>query len=527
MPALGRKFTPMTISKFKGLNNAFLGTSPEQYSQEDEELADITNFNITTDGFLEKRPGANLLAEVLPPSQPNKLRLLYLQRTRVGSLSNRLFATDSINVWRIVASNGTVSRLTVGGSNMADMMSIIEYGSTAPQYAYHCTGVRLKLNVSDPIATGGVIGLYGDATTDTAGWAANTPMGTQLVIFNNRGWIINSFGANYTPNNWAGHETMVWYSNPGDLGDWGGAGAPNNFSLDFGDGDICTSMVVFNNQLVIFKSRKTFIVSADGSPLDWQQRLISDRIGCVGRGTAKVINGIIYFLSADGVMRTDGTTFQNISAPVKDYLWQFDDYANPQTVIDLYASYWDHKYILWLPDSVKGYCNMALVYDIRTEAWTKWEFAGGVTPFGEAVWDEHYPSTLFIGSWLTNKIYQLGQSIWTDATKKYDCSFLTKKYDLGSGMGRKRNHFVGLSVVDNYLNRGTYKIDVTADDTTTTTRTEATTTTATTMNIKAKGAGYGRYFQTRVTQNSSQYAAVYDLTLMNEERGFEQRSMPS
>lgn len=531
MPPAGRKFTPMTINKFKGMNTGFLGSSSEQYSQEDEELADITNFNIATDGYLEKRQGTSAQAIITTPYAPNYLRLLLLQRTRVGPLANRIFVTNGTDTWRIGLNGGPRDRLTVAGASMTGLMSIVEYGGANAAESYNCTGVRLDLNASDPIASGGIVGIYGDTTTNSGGWVSNTPMGTQIIAFKNHGWVINSFGANYpgaTYSTHKGDETKVWYSNPGNLGDFGGAGAPNNFSLDFGDGDICTSMVIFNDQLVIFKARKTFVVSADGNPTDWQQRLVSDRIGCVGRGTAKVINGIIYFLSADGVMRTDGTTFQNISAPVRDFLWQYDAYVDPKVVTNLYASYWEHKYILWLPDETQDKCTRALVYDIRTEIWTKWDFVGGVQPYGEAVWDEHYPSTLLLGSWYGNSLWQMAGSVaWTDNSTKYDCTFTTKKYDLGSVMKRKRNHFAGLSVVDNYINRGTYKIDITADDTTTTTRTEATFVSQTTMNIKAKGAGYGRYFQVRVTQNSSQYAAVYDLTLMNEDRGYEQRSMPS
>lgn len=522
---VNRQFKPMTINKFKGMNTGFLGTSAEQYSQEDDEMVDITNFNMLPDGYLEKRPGAQLRSTITT-TPPSSVHIVGMQRTRVGTLSNRLIVTDGLNTWRIECDVGTVTRLTTGGGPLAALQSFVEYGGTAPADSYNGTGLRNIVGHTTPTASGGIIGFFGDSTVDQTGWVANTPMGTQIVVFKNRGWVINSFGA-YMGDiaTTAGFETKVWYSEPGNLGNFGGAGAPNNFNLDFADGDFTSAMVVFNDQLLCFKTRKTFIVSADGQPSDWQQRLVSDRIGCVGRGTVKVINGIVYFLSMDGVMRTDGTTFENISGPIADFLRQHSYYVNPGYILDKYASYWDQKYILWLPDAARGLCDTALVYDLRTEGWSRWVFTGGVTPFGEAVWDEHSPSTLFIGSWNSNRIYQMGVSYFTDNGINYDCSFTTKKYDLGSAMVAKRNHLVGLTVTPNAINRGMYKVAVTADDTTVTTRTEAPPS-AGVMNLKAKGAGYGRYFQAVVTQNSSQYAAVYDLTLMNEDRGFIRKSTP-
>lgn len=525
---INRKFKPLTIKTFKGMNTGFLGSTPEAYSQDDEELADITNFQVTPDGYLEKRAGASVLATISGATgTQTQARVLFLQRTRVGALANRIFATDGARVWRVDAVNSSVTHLTVGGQIMQGLYSITEYGGAAAAESYNCFGVRFLDSVSDPVASGGICLLYGDSTANTASWYPNTPMGTQILDFKNRGWVINAFGGQYTNGQWRGHETRVWYSETGHFENFGGAGAPNNFNLDFGDGDFCTAMVSFNDSLIIFKTRKTFILSADGSPTDWQYRLVSDRIGCVGAGTVKVVNGVIYFLSMDGVMRTDGTTFQNISLPIQDYLDQYRNYVDPQTVVNLYASYWGNKYILWLPDAVRNTCDTALVFDLRTEAWSKWVLAGGVTALGECTWDEHYPDTLFIGSWRGNRIWMFGgSSIWVDNSTMFDCSFTTKKYDAGRTMGMKRNHLVGLSVMDNSISQGMYEIDVTANDNTVTTRVEAPSKTAV-MNIKAKGAGYGRYFQTVVTQRSTNYAAVYDLTMMNEERGYEHRSMPT
>lgn len=523
--AINRKFEPVTISKFNGMDTGLAGSTPEQYSSEDDVMSDITNFNTTPDGYLEKRKGAYRTVAITQPVKPASLRLLYLQRTRVGGLTNRLFATDSFRVWRIVAGTTQNDELLAAGASIAGLQWMVTYGGTASDTAYNCTGIRWT-PTTNPNGVGGVIGFYGDSTLNNpGGFVGNSPIGSMILNFKNRAWIINTRGAE----NAAGHETKVWFSEPASFGNFGGAGMPNNFNLGFADGDYLVSMVAFNEQIIFFKSRTTYIASVDSAPTSWQYRLVSDRLGCVGRGTPKVINGVIYFLSAEGVIRTDGTTFQNISEPIRDFLDSYKDYYSPRNALEIYASYWDNKYILWMPSS-DGICRQALVFNVLTENWTRWTFAGNVFPYGEAVWDEHYPDSLFVGNNLHastgNDIWQLGPAIYQDNQVTYPCTVQTKKYDLGRAMTRKRNHLVGITVTDNYLVQGTYTVKTMADDTVSTSQIEAPAKFSA-MNVKAKGAGYGRYFQTLVTQSSSGYHALYDITWMNEERGFAPRSGPA
>lgn len=523
MPPAGRAFKPFTVNKFKGMSTALSGSVPEEYSQEDQEMADIVNFDTTTDGYLEKRRGASSAVTITAPYTPTKLRLVYLQRTRVTSLSNRLFMTDGYHTWRSTTAGGSITQLTVGGGQpLSNLQWMVEYGGTLSSSAYNCTGVRWWPTQVPAEMASGVVGFYGDGTVDQSGWVTNSPIGTQIAAFKNRAWVINTLGKY----NLSGHETKVWYSATGDFANFGGA-AMTNFNLEFGDGDYLVAMLPYNDQMLFFKSRKTYMVSADGPVSNWQQRLISDRIGCVGRGTVKVINNVIYFLSLDGVVRTDGVTFQNISAPIRDLLDTYRDYHKPETAMNLYASYWDQKYILWMPTS-DSVTDTALVFDVKTESWTKYKLGGGVTASGEALFDEHYPDTVFFGSSTGNKIWQFGSSsLFLDNNAQYECSFKTKKYDMGSTMKKKRNHLVGVSVNDvSTFQPGNYEIKNIADDTVITTRSEAPKAVYA-LNIKSRGAGYGRYFQTEVKQSSGNYVAVYDITWMNEERGVEPKSGPA
>jgi len=231
-------------------------------------------------------------------------------------------------------------------------------------------------------------------------------------------------------------------------------------------------------------------------------------------------------LSVDGVVRTDGTTFENISDPIRDLLDVYRDYYRPETAMNLFAGYWDYKYILFLPtnDSIT---NTALVFDVRTENWTTWKFAGGVTANGAVEFEEHFPNSLYFGSSTGGDVWQLGQQVFADNSVNYECSLKTKKYDFGSAMKRKRNHLVGVSIGDvSSFQPGTIVVNNSSEDAVVTTRTEIPQQ-GKALNVKSRGAGYGRYFQTEVKHNSGAYVALYDITFMNEERHFEPKSVPA
>jgi hypothetical protein len=350
---------------------------------------------------------------------------------------------------------------------------------------------------------------------------ANTPVGTHLTMFKDRAWVVNSQGSTIT----SGDETKVWFSTPTNPMDYGGAGLPNNFNLDFGDGDFLVASIPFNDSLYFFKTRKIYIVNCEGDPTNWQSRSITERVGCVGRGTIKLIDGKLYFLSLDGVVRFDGASAELISDPITDLLETYRDFKNPDTVMNTYASNWNNKYILWLPKAGNG--DNALVFDVPSSTWTTWKLSNGVTSFGEAKMANLQVDTLFLGSWAGNNLWKMtrGNNLWTDNGLPFTASFVTRKMDMGLPMSRKRNYLVGLTVKDESVDPGTYVIKTQADDLLPSTQSEIPGKLSVT-NIKARGAGYGRYFQTTVQHSSTAYAAVYDVTWISEDKGLIPFSTP-
>jgi hypothetical protein len=348
----------------------------------------------------------------------------------------------------------------------------------------------------------------------------NSPLGTHGVIFKERSWIVNSISTT--------DESRVSFSYPGNPGDFTAPGS-GNIIVGYGDGDYLVCCVPFNDVLIIFKSRSTWILTAEGESSAWSGvRILNPSIGCVGRGTPKVIGGFLYFLSADGVYKTDGTTFELISDPVKDLVTGTRDFRNPANVLLLDAAYWDEKYILFLPTQtgVLNSYNTALVYDTRKELWTRWLFSGSCTTSGQARYQEYGPDTLYLGDKINPRIYSMGQETYADNGTVYPTYWKSKAMDFGDPVSYKRNHFVALDTAPMPLSGPTsYTVTHVTDQATPAATVRNNSMTSRRL-MKFKGVGYARWIQTTVSTLDNLPSVVYSITWENEVKNPLQKSLP-
>jgi hypothetical protein len=348
----------------------------------------------------------------------------------------------------------------------------------------------------------------------------NTPTGTHGVIFKDRSWIVNSVSLT--------DESKLSFSNLGNPGDFVSAGS-GNIIIAYGDGDYLVCTVPFNDVLIIFKSRSTWILTADGDPSGWTTRVLHPSIGCVGRGTAKVIGGFLYFLSADGVYKTDGTTFELISDPVRDLVVGNRDFRAPTNNMLIDAAYWDEKYILFVPTSAGTLASFtqAVVYDTRTEIWSRWSFSGSCTISGQARYQEYGPDTVFLGDKVNPRIYAMGSNTYTDNLTVYPATWRSKALDFGDPTNYKRNHWFAIDAANEQQGLGPTSYTVSHF-------TDAASPAATVRNnslakrklLKYKGAGYARWIQTEISTLDSLSSVVYGVTWQNEKKSPLQKSLP-
>ena len=210
---------------------------------------------------------------------------------------------------------------------------------------------------------------------------------------------------------------------PNTLAGWTNGGT---ISVQTSDADWITAVAVMNDTLYIFKSFSTWVLYTDGVDTSWTLRNIHPSVGCIGRDTPVVIGGLMYFLSAQGVYRTDGTTFERISDAIPD---RFDnlDATTYVSTNDRSAVWYKNLYIL-NNNSSGGELD---VYNIDNGAWTQWNT---VNPLSRIIGVPDGTPPYFVGMY-NETSGVLARYIDSNTYKDYDgaldytCSFLTKYYD--------------------------------------------------------------------------------------------------
>jgi hypothetical protein len=211
-----------TIRNFKGLNAGRVSSVKlESFGPAEDQLAQMSNFNVHPNGFLERRPGARELC-TLPASITNAgCRIVGVQRGSYLSFSAvdqnlYLIVTDQVKTWRVNIKDGSWAELTYGqGTSITDLQWTAEYGGSSQPY--WCYGVRQNGTLS-PTA-GGIIQINPDKNNmeTNTGYQGNTPVGTFVTLFKDRLFVINTNGSTQQ----AGYETKVWFSEVGQPTNFG------------------------------------------------------------------------------------------------------------------------------------------------------------------------------------------------------------------------------------------------------------------------------------------------------------------
>lgn len=410
-----------TYTKFKGLN-----TNANQYTIAEDELFIARNVQYTTQGTIQRRPGMERLggggSGLSTLAGSTSLRMLCRQRT---GATDRFFLT-------------TGAKLYVCDKVGANMFEVLQGGASIANVSWGFQG--FNGNAYFVRTTGAIIGVAPGVTAANLG---GNIQGTTSVVFKDRQFIANASAA-------IPLDSRLYYSQILDNSAGTGFPASNFIDVSPGDGQFISALMVFNDQLVIFKNKSTWVLSADGSPSAWTLRQLHPYIGCVGRGTPWVIEGMLFFLSEEGVFRTDGVTFDEISKPIRNTLQGLTwDVA---TVLATDGAYFDNKYLFHLKST-----NDSYVYDTITEGWSQWDYADGKLIDGFCVTTDTTYNYLHAGTITNNCLWRIGApSIYTDDGDSYIAVIRFKGNDFGSPVEYKRHVYTDLDVAGN-LN--TYFLD--------------------------------------------------------------------
>lgn len=315
---------PIRLGPFVGGIN----TLSDPTALQDTELADAVNVDLDLDGSYIGRPPFSTLAS---PASGGHIRLLgyYIDGSNL-----RLIGVNTSGLWYFTAGAWSL----VAGTATIDSTAMVQYDDKAWVVATPGSAIA-----------GGYIS--GTAWTSVPAM----PRGGAAVVHKERMYIVP--GASITGAN----STLLRFSDPADLLTWP---AGSTIFINKGDGQRLVDIVVYNDNLILFKEDSTFVLAFDTSPSQAISRKINSSIGVSDRNCVVSYENQLYVLHDNAVFEVVNYDFAKINSklPLKY------DSTGP-------AGGWaDPFYLGLLGDRLLvKYWNTLWVFGLKTKVWTRWD----------------------------------------------------------------------------------------------------------------------------------------------------------
>lgn len=316
----------------------------------DNEMTDCINFDISLDGSLRSRPP---ISAMYSGSTNN---------TTVGTAppdSNQLVigtGTYEGNRFVIVTSSHTGAKATyiyyVDGPNVGLLAKIAD-GEHSKAHRYD-DDIYLVPNVGSE-GQGAVYDLAGGLVTVIA----SMPSGYASVVYKDRLWI--------TGRRTVANASRLYFSDLAAFNTWPGT---NFFDINPGDGDSANEVIVYQDNLVIFKDNATYVLTYDTGPAQAVLQVINTDVGAMGPYCVDVYENSVFILKYNQVYEMSNYDFVRVSVKIP---FEYDN-SFPVAPYNVTSQYW--KYPIWLrvvgDRAIVRFYNHIYVYHLRLRAWTRW-----------------------------------------------------------------------------------------------------------------------------------------------------------
>jgi len=406
------------LQKFTGgLNNYW-----DQSSISDTELADIVNFEFSTNGALISRPpiyteknGANI---VVTPVAGQPIDIIGNYVTAAGT--RYLVAVTNAKTWLYNITTKVFSEIaTFKAADCAQYDNKLLLCSTTQAGGYW-NGTSFVSTPNMPNLGGLQLfqnrffgyGVQGTATANTVYWSD-----------------ITTFGP-------AGELTSIW--------DWKDS-TGNYFYVEIGtgDGQWITSMILGYNDIVIFRNRSTYRYSYGDSPELGNMQSMQQDIGAENKWSVAKFENAYFVLSGGILYRYQNWMFYPLNAQ-RVKMTSSNDPANHR--IQHAVSIVGRRCIVW-------HNGMLYVYNMDTDTWSRWDTKSDICYFVPAPrMSEDYAEQGFYGVSGVIDLSLTGvteYSLWriedqptsTNGSESMSCSLRTKIYDMDTPVEWKRLYF--------------------------------------------------------------------------------------
>lgn len=320
----------------------------------DNEMTDCVNFDIDLDGSLKSRPPWKLLfgnsttitTGTLPP-ESNQLMLGSFVYEGVQFIIFNSCHTGVYAAWVYFLggpNDGTILKIADGTYQAA-----IRYGDEiflppGPEGGSASLGTGQKYNLGSGLVTA----------------LPNMPRGYAAAVYKDRLWISGRRGIV--------NSSRLFFS---DLATFGTFGGSSFFDINPGDGDAVNELLVYQDNLVVMKDNKTYVLSYDQGPAQAVLQNISQTVGVMGRNCAVSYENSIFMLQYNEVYEMANYSFTRVSVKVP---FEYDHTTPFEGQTSTIGEDWEFAQSLSLVGDrlYARFYNRLYVYHLRLRAWTRY-----------------------------------------------------------------------------------------------------------------------------------------------------------
>lgn len=281
-----------------------------------------------------------------------------------------------------------------------------------------------------------------DGTTFTA--IAAMPKGAAAVVHKERMYVVPGITA--TTN-----ASRLTFSNAGNFSTWTGT---DFLDVKSGDGQHLVDLVVYQDNLLLFKEDSTYIFAFDIKPADGIVRQLSTTLGTTKQHCVVNYESSVFFYHEGEVYEVVNLDFNRINTK-QPFFYDATVPSGGAFVEDVFLSIFGDRLIV-------RYFNRIYVYGLRTRTWTRWSSDNlKLHYFGPIV---SYPSNVvnaindqyYAGSCINTKKNMIRMNDGRDASiderdlsvaTLITCTITTKTYDLAISHMFKRLFWWGADVL--------------------------------------------------------------------------------
>ena len=391
---------PIRLGPFVGGMNSLSDPTALQ----DNELVDVLNMELDLDGSYIGRPAFYDIAE------PNAGTGMSLLGYYITAAHTRLIGYNSLGLY--IFEGGAWS--SVSGTGTVVPSAMVQYDDKA-------------YIIASPLSAGN-----GGYIDDSGNWntVAAIKKGGSAVVHKERLFIVPG------PDKTGVDNTLLYGSAPADFTTY-----PVAVYINKGDGQKLMDIVVYNDNLLLFKEDSTYVLAYDSDPTDAITRKVNAIIGVSTKNCVVAYENQLYVLHRNNVYEVVNYDFAKINSKVP---FVFDATKPGPWRTPVFLTLLGDRLV------VKYYARL-YVFGLKSKVWTRWDSstryigpAVAVPIRGEGQAIPEYLMATAVST--ANDMYGFRDIIDSQHSETINCMIKTKNYDHGVPHRYKRLFWWGADV---------------------------------------------------------------------------------